>query len=152
MKNKILSIFAMGALVAACECASDSDQALNVESAAPGTSGDFKANIKDRVFFGFNKNHVTEEAHKVLESQAGWFKTYPNTKANVSGHCDKRGTEAYNLALGERRAHAAQAVLVKLGVHKDRLETVSYGKNKPLAEGDSEEIYAQNRAAVTEVK
>lgn len=152
MKNRILSLLAVGTLMAACECATDGDQAVNVESAAPGTPGDFSANIKDRVHYGFNKSNITPEARKILESQAGWFKTYPNTKATVAGHCDKRGTEAYNLALGERRAHAAQSTLVKLGVDKSRLETVSFGKNRPLVEGDSEEIYAQNRAAVTTVR
>lgn len=151
MRNKILSLMIAGLAFAACECAPD--QSVNVgQVGGPGTPEDFKANIKDRVYFAFNKNHITPESKKTLEAQAGWLKTYPATKAVVAGHCDARGTREYNLALGERRASAARKTLVHMGVDHHRLRTISYGKDNPLVAGDNEEIYAQNRAAVTTVE
>lgn len=151
MRNKILSLLVAGVALVGCECAPD--QSVNVGAAAtPGTAEDFKANIKDRVFFAFNKSNITEESKKALEAQAGWLKTYPATKAVVAGHCDARGTAEYNRALGERRAHSAKKALVHMGVSHDRLRTISYGKDNPLVAGDTEEVYAQNRAAVTTVE
>jgi peptidoglycan-associated lipoprotein len=151
MRSKVLSLLVTGLLVVGCECAPD--QSVNVgQVGGPGTPEDFKANIKDRVFFGFNKSHITEESKKTLEAQSGWLKTYPATKAVVAGHCDARGTRAYNQALGERRAHAAKKTLVHMGVDHNRLRTLSYGKDNPLVAGDTEEVYAQNRAAVTTVE
>jgi peptidoglycan-associated lipoprotein len=151
MRNKILGLLAPLGLLAACECAPD--QAVNVgQGITPGTAEDFKANIPDRVFFAFNKSNITEEAKATLEKQAGWFKTYPATKAVVAGHCDERGTREYNLALGERRAHAAKRALDHMGVSHHRLRTISYGKDNPLVPGSDEAAYAQNRAAVTTVE
>lgn len=151
MRNKILSILATGALLAACECAPE--QEVNVGSAPqPGTTEDFKQNIKDRVFFAFNKSTVSAESARVLEAQAGWLKTYPNTTATVEGHCDDRGTREYNLALGARRAHAVSKDLTKLGVDKARLKTISYGKDRPLvADAQTEDQHAQNRVAITAI-
>lgn len=151
MRSKVLSLLVTGLLVVGCECAPD--QSVNVgQVGGPGTPEDFKANIKDRVFFAFNKSHITEESKKTLEAQAGWLKTYPATKAVVAGHCDARGTRPYNQALGERRAHAAKKTLVHMGVDHNRLRTLSYGKDNPLVAGDTEEVYAQNRAAVTTIE
>lgn len=151
MRNKIVSLLAVGAVLAACECAPEQD--VNVgQVGGPGTPEDFKANIKDRVFFAFNKSHITEESKRTLEAQAGWLKTYPATKAVVAGHCDARGTRAYNLALGERRAHAAKKTLAHMGVDHNRLKTISYGKDNPQVPGDTEEVYAQNRVAVTTIE
>jgi peptidoglycan-associated lipoprotein len=151
MRSKVLSVLATGLVLAACECAPD--QSVNVgQGGGPGTPEDFKANIKDRVFFAFNKSHITEESKKTLDQQAGWLKTYSATKAVVAGHCDARGTREYNLALGHRRADAAKKTLVHMGVDRNRLRTISYGKDNPLVPGDTEEVYAQNRAAVTTIE
>ena len=151
MRNKILSAAAVAVLVAGCECAPESSE-VNVGSAVvPGTSEDFKANIKDRVFFAFNKSNISAESKRTLEAQAGWFKTYPTTTATVEGHCDVRGTREYNLALGARRAHSAQRALVGMGVDKARLKTISYGKDRLTNQGDSEDAHAQNRVAITVV-
>jgi peptidoglycan-associated lipoprotein len=150
MRNKILALAATAFALVACECAPE--QNVNVGSAVtPGTPEDFKANVKDRVFFAFDSSKITDESHKTLEQQAAWLKTYGNTTATVAGHCDARGTREYNLALGERRAHAAKKVLVKQGIAHGRLKTISYGKDQPLVAGDTEEVYAQNRAAVTSI-
>jgi peptidoglycan-associated lipoprotein len=74
---------------------------------------------------------------------------YPNKRATIEGHCDERGTREYNLALGERRANAAKNYLVSLGVSADRLTTISYGKERPVALGSDEASWAKNRRAVT---
>lgn len=151
MRNKILSAAALAMLVAGCECAPESSK-VNVDSAVqPGTAADFKANIKDRVFFAFNKSNISAESKRSLEAQAGWFKTYANTTATVEGHCDVRGTREYNLALGARRADAAKKALTGMGVDKKRLKTISYGKDRVQNAGDSEDAHAQNRVAVTVV-
>jgi len=151
MRNKVLSLLAIGVLFAACECAPD--QSVNVaQTGGPGTPEDFKANIKDRVFFAFNKQNLTPESMKTLEAQSGWLKTYPATKAVIAGHCDARGTRSYNLALGERRAHAAKKELVRNGIDHNRLRTISYGKDNPIVAGDTEEVYAQNRVAITTIE
>ncbi|MBX3487079.1 MAG: OmpA family protein [Candidatus Paracaedibacteraceae bacterium] len=150
MRNKLLSAIALGVLLAGCECSPESMEAGSAP--VPGSADDFKANVKDRVFFAFNKHNVSAESDRVLEAQAAWFKTYPNTSATVEGHADARGTREYNLALGKRRAHAAMHGLVKHGVEKKRLKTISYGKDKPfVADAQTEDAHAQNRVAVTVV-
>jgi peptidoglycan-associated lipoprotein len=151
MRNKILAILGTAALLAACECAPE--QEVNVGSAVqPGTAEDFKQNIKDRVFFAFNKSTVSAESARALEAQAGWLKTYPNTTATIEGHADNRGTREYNLALGARRAHSASKELTKLGVDKARLKTISYGKDRPfVADAQTEDQHSQNRVAVTNI-
>jgi peptidoglycan-associated lipoprotein len=151
MRNKILSILATGALLAACECAPDATE-VNVGSAPqPGTAEDFKQNIKDRVYFAFDKSNVSAESKRTLEAQAGWFKTYSNTTATVEGHCDSRGTREYNLALGARRATSAKNELAKMGVDAKRIKTMSYGKDRLQVPGDTEDAHAQNRVAITVV-
>lgn len=150
MRNKVIGALAIAGLLAGCEC-SPEKEVVAACAPTPGTAEDFKANVKDRVFFAFNKKNLTDESIRTLESQAAWFKTYPQTTAVVEGHADARGTREYNLALGKHRAHAAQKELHKLGVASDRLKAVSYGKDRPFAQGDTEEAYAQNRVAVTVV-
>jgi peptidoglycan-associated lipoprotein len=151
MSNKFLSLMAAGMLLAACECAPDS---VGVGCApAPGTPEDFKANVKDRVFFGYDKAKLSKESKHTLKAQAGWLKTYPNTKAMVEGHTDSRGTADYNMALGERRANAAVNGLHHEGISKDRLSHMSYGKDKqPVPDAHDEAGHAQNRVAVTSVQ
>ncbi len=151
MRNKILGIVATGLLLAACECAPD--QNVNVGQApAPGTAEDFKANIRDRVFLQYNRSDLTAESNKSLDAQAGWFKTYPNTTATVEGHCDARGTREYNLALGEKRAMTVRNYLIALGVESGRVQTISYGKERPAVTGSDEDSWAQNRRGVVVVQ
>ncbi len=150
MKNKIFTILAAGLVLTACETGNTDSQNVSVGRApAPGTAEDFKANIRDRVFFGFDKSVVSSEAKKTLEAQAAWLKTHSATTATVEGHADARGTREYNLALGARRAEAAKSGLAAMGVDANRLKTISYGKDRPQAVGTTEEVYAQNRVAVT---
>ncbi|HLD95422.1 MAG TPA: peptidoglycan-associated lipoprotein Pal [Alphaproteobacteria bacterium] len=148
-----MSVFALGALMAACETAPTDNGQVNVASApVPGSAEDFKANIKDRVFFGFDKHNLSPEAKKTLDAQAGWLKTYPNVKATIEGHADVRGTREYNLALGEKRANSVKKQLATDGVSKDRLDVVSYGKDKPFDGGTDEAAHAANRVVLTTVK
>jgi peptidoglycan-associated lipoprotein len=153
MHNKLLSAIALGVLLAGCECSPETTNMEAGSAPVPGSAEDFKANVKDRVFFAFNKHHISAESEHVLEAQAAWFKTYANTTATIEGHADARGTREYNLALGQRRAHAAQHALTKHGVEESRLSTISYGKDRPFVpDATTEEAHAQNRVAVTVVK
>lgn len=149
MRKKLLGILGPVLLLTACE-SGPSQKNVNVgSSVTPGTSEDFRTNVKDRIFFDFNKCNITPEAQKVLESQASWLKTYPNTLATVEGHCDERGTREYNLALGKRRAEAVKKNLGNVGISKKRIKTISYGKDKPSVIGTGEEVWQKNRTAIT---
>lgn len=116
----------------------------------PGSQEDFIASISsDRVFFDTDRYNIDSADMATLQSQARWLLRYPAKRITVEGHCDERGTRDYNLALGERRANAAKNYLVSLGVDTNRISTVSYGKERPVALGSNEEAWAQNRRAVT---
>ena len=110
---------------------------------------DFQRNVGDRIFFAFNRSDLSHESKAMLNKQAEWLKKHSDVKATIEGHCDARGTREYNLALGERRAEAVRKFLVGNGIEASRLETISYGKEKPAVVGDNEEAWAQNRRAVT---
>jgi peptidoglycan-associated lipoprotein len=119
--------------------------------AAPGTPGDFNAQMMGRntIYFDTDKYNIDSEDIASLTAQAQWLMRYPSRRATIEGHCDERGTREYNLALGERRANAAKDYLVSLGVGAERLSTVSYGKERPVALGSDEASWAKNRRAVT---
>lgn len=112
----------------------------------------FEKEAGDRVFFGFNKSDISHEAKAELAKQAAWLQAHPCVKATVEGHCDERGTREYNLALGERRANAAKKALVHHGIEESRLDTISYGKERPAVLGTTDADYARNRRAVTVVR
>lgn len=99
------------------------------------------------VFFAYDKSDLTAESRAILEENAKWFRRYPSVQIIVEGHCDERGTEEYNLALGDRRAHAVREYLIQLGVPAARMEAVSYGEERPFVQGTTEAAYAQNRRA-----
>jgi peptidoglycan-associated lipoprotein len=117
----------------------------------PGSVEDFRVSVGDRVFFGYDRFDLTPEARSVLERQAAWLRQYPNVRVLVAGNCDERGTREYNLALGARRAAAARDYLVSLGIDGSRLETVSYGKERPLDPRSNEEAWSVNRNAHTQI-
>jgi len=99
------------------------------------------------VFFALDSDELTPDAQKSLADDVGVLKKYASWTVTIEGHCDERGTAEYNLALGERRAVAARAYLVSLGIAADRLRTVSYGKEFPFDPGHDEAAYAKNRRA-----
>jgi peptidoglycan-associated lipoprotein len=117
-----------------------------------GTQEDLVANVGDRVFYELNSSTLTEAGQATLDKQAAWLAKYPNVSVQLAGNCDDRGTEEFNLALGQRRANAAKDFLVAKGVSASRITTISYGKDRPTALGDDEQAWSQNRNAITSVK
>ncbi len=120
-------------------------------AAIPGSEQDLAQNVGDRVFFDTDRSDLSQEARQTLDRQAAWLKRYPAVRVTLEGHCDERGTREYNMALGARRANAARAYLVALGVESGRIQTVSYGAERPAVLGTGESVWAQNRRAVTVV-
>ncbi len=108
--------------------------------------------LNEMVHFDFDKSDIRVDAAEVLKRKAAWLKENPNVVVIIQGHCDERGTEAYNMALGERRAQAAKKFLMALGISGDRLETISYGEEMPLDPGHNEEAWAKNRRAQFVIK
>ncbi len=118
----------------------------------PGSQADFMRAVGmngDQVFFDTDRFNIDAADQVTLQGQAQWLARYPNTRIVVEGHCDERGTRDYNLALGERRANAAKNYLASLGVDASRIQTVSYGKERPASAGSNEQAWALNRRAVT---
>jgi peptidoglycan-associated lipoprotein len=99
------------------------------------------------ILFSFDEATLSEAARLTLESHATWIRAHGDLRILVEGHCDERGTVEYNLALGEQRARAARDYLVSLGVPAERLQTVSFGKERPLDSGRDEAAWAKNRRA-----
>jgi peptidoglycan-associated lipoprotein len=131
-----------------------SSQSAGTQSSAGPAAGsveDFVLNVGDRVFFAFDKYNLTPEARRTLERQSAWLKQYPAATVTIEGHCDERGTREYNLALGERRANSVKSYLVALGIDANRISTISYGKERPVALGSNESAWAQNRRGVTTI-
>lgn len=107
------------------------------------------AQVGDRVFFAFDQYALTPEARRTVEGQAGLLSRHGGVTVRIEGHADERGTREYNLALGDRRAHAVKDYLVALGISPARISTTSYGSERPAVLGSNEQAWAQNRRAVT---
>ena len=110
---------------------------------------DFVVNAGERVFFDYDSHALRAEGSAMLDAQAAWLARYPNVKVRIEGNADERGTREYNFALGARRANSVRDYLVSKGVAGSRIETVSYGKEKPIDGGTNEEAWAKNRNAHT---
>jgi peptidoglycan-associated lipoprotein len=157
MNAKLMTALAAAALLATA-CADDQSQTVSAGAGGaagqirPGSQEDLVANVGDRVFFDFDRSNIRPDQRPVLERQAAWLQRYPEVQVTIEGHADERGTREYNLALGQRRANAARDVLVAQGVSGARIQTISYGKDRPAALGSNEEAWAQNRRAVTVVR
>ena len=118
----------------------------------PGSRAEFLAQAgSDTVLFGTDSYDLDGEATAILARQVTWLRRNPTIRVTIEGHCDERGTREYNLALGDRRANSAKNYLINAGVDAARLSVVSYGKERPAAEGSDESSWAQNRRAVTVV-
>jgi peptidoglycan-associated lipoprotein len=104
-----------------------------------------------KVFFAYDSAAISEEAKNNLLGQSLYLKNHADTKIQIAGNCDERGTVEYNLALGARRANAAKQVIVQDGVQASRIKTVSYGKDRPAVNGTGESVWKQNRNAATTV-
>jgi peptidoglycan-associated lipoprotein len=103
--------------------------------------------LNENVYFDFDDATLDEMAQELLRQKAMWLQENADTAVVIEGHCDERGTNAYNLALGERRAEAVKTFLMDLGISEARLTTISYGEEKPVDMGQNEEAWAKNRRA-----
>jgi peptidoglycan-associated lipoprotein len=159
MNLKIAAGFAALALLSACAKQADTSGTAGSGAVAttsggpvPGSQEDLVANVGDRVFYAFNTSGLSDDAHGTLDRQSAWLGKYPQDAVQIAGNCDERGTEEYNIALGQRRANAARDYLVAHGVSSARITTISYGKDRPTALGSDEASYQQNRNAITSVR
>lgn len=112
----------------------------------------FVENVGDRVFFATDKYNLDSADRAILRSQAEWLQQNSEIRLMIEGHADERGTREYNIALGARRASAVRNYLVRQGVAPDRLETISYGKERPVSLCSSERCWSKNRRTVSTVR
>ncbi len=155
MKVKFLMMAAAAMAMTACECKDSPNSGADGVGAGVGTGPTaeaFAAETNHRVYFGFDQYSLTPTGRKNLENQADWLKEHTGVHVEVQGYCDKRGPIPYNDRLGLRRADAAKAYLTTLGISSSRIETITYGNRVTLVPGDTEEIYAENRVAITIAK
>ena len=143
-----LLLLALSAAGCANKSATDPAQA-GVGSAPPGSQQDFVVNVGDRVFFESDSSELTPQSVATLEKQAQWLQMYSQYTFTVEGHADERGTREYNIALGARRAQAVRDYLASRGVQPQRMRTISYGKERPVAVCNDISCWSQNRRAVT---
>jgi peptidoglycan-associated lipoprotein len=115
-------------------------------------TAEFEKTIGDRVLFKLDSSDITSEGQSTLTRQAEWLKDHKLFNMTIEGHCDERGTREYNIALGERRANAVKSFLIEHGVSAERIDTISYGKERPAVIGDNEAAWSQNRRGVTAIR
>lgn len=162
MRFKLLMVLAAGLMLAACG-SSDEDTApttttgttaTGTASAGPasGSQEQLLQQVGDRVFFDFDSSELKPQARSTIEALAAWMNEHPGVALTIEGHADERGTREYNLALGDRRANAVRDYLAALGISGNRLNTISYGKERPAVPGSNESAWAQNRRAVFVVR
>ena len=125
------------------------DQTAMGGAAVPGSQQDFIVNVGDRVFFESDSSDLTPQGRDTLDKQAQWLNQYSRYAFTIEGHADERGTREYNIALGARRAQAVRDYLTSRGVQTNRMRTISYGKERPVAVCDDISCWSQNRRSVT---
>lgn len=149
------AVVAVAVSLAIAGCASKkvpntpADIGLGANAETPGSTRDFTVNVGDRIFFNTDSSVIRPDAQTILTRQAQWLNQYPSYTITIEGHADERGTREYNIALGARRAAATRDFLVARGVAGNRLKTISYGKERPVAACDDISCWTQNRRAVT---
>ena len=141
----LLGVLALGG----CPKQPDQTAALGGAAAVPGSQQDFIVNVGDRVFFESDSSELTPQGRETLDKQAQWLNQYSRYAFTIEGHADERGTREYNIALGARRAQTVQAYLVSRGVMAQRMHTISYGKERPVAVCNDISCWSQNRRSVT---
>ena len=162
MLKKLLLLVVTGSFLASCaatntqqggdvDAASSSTSSGSDSSITAGTQEDLIVNVGDRVFFEFDSSELTVDAQATLDAQAAWLMQYPDTNITIEGHADERGTREYNLALGDKRAFAVYSYLAQAGIDTNRMEYISWGKERPEVVGSDETAYSQNRRGVTTV-
>ncbi len=136
-------------LAACANNPTDGSTAGAAGTAAPGSPQDFVVNVGDRVFFETDSTELTPQARATLDKQAQWLQQYNRYTFTIEGHADERGTREYNIALGARRAQAVRDYLASRGIDPNRMRTISYGKERPVAVCNDISCWSQNRRAVT---
>ena len=148
--GRILAAAMIAAAVVAGGCANQQkDLQAGMGAATPGSPQEFQVSVGDRVFFETDQTTLTGQAQSILDRQAQWLNQYGQYAFTIEGHADERGTREYNLALGARRAASVRDYLASRGVSANRMRTVSYGKERPVAVCDDISCWSQNRRAVT---
>jgi peptidoglycan-associated lipoprotein len=146
---KFAAVILAGLMIAGCAKQAVNGTDASAGNAAPGSQQDFVVNVGDRVFFETDSTELTEQARATLDKQAQWLNNYNRYAFTIEGHADERGTREYNIALGARRAQTVREYLVSRGVAANRMRTISYGKERPVAVCDDISCWSQNRRAVT---
>jgi peptidoglycan-associated lipoprotein len=148
---RIAGVLAAALAISACANKGAEDAQANAAGqATPGSQQDFVVNVGDRVFFDTDSTDLTAQSRSTLDKQAQWLTTYSQYgQFTIEGHADERGTREYNLALGARRAQAVRDYLVSRGIAGNRMHTISYGKERPVAVCNDISCWSQNRRAVT---
>ncbi len=161
MLKKLLAVVCVVSLLGACSAREEGadiygnskggwNQDVNISDLeATGLTKEFNKETTPVVYFRLNSSDLCPKAKEQLKAQAEWLRNHPRALIVIEGNCDERGTTEYNFALGERRANAARRYLMQNGVSADRIRTISYGKEKPVATGSNEEAWAKNRNATT---
>jgi peptidoglycan-associated lipoprotein len=149
---RLAAVFAAALAISACANNNATNPLGGGTAATPGSQQDFVVNVGDRVFFSTDSSELSPQAHATLDKQAQWLNQYSQYTFIVEGHADERGTREYNLALGARRAQVVRDYLVSRGVAANRMSTISYGKERPVATCDDISCWSQNRRAVTALR
>ena len=149
LKNVFLIVVA-SSLLAACATKKVSTGQMQGDVYTGTDTVEYLASgVPDRVFFATNESVLTTASRETLRKQATWLRKNPKINVVLEGHADERGTREYNLALGERRANAAKDYLMTYGVSSDRIQVISYGKEKPVDSGSNPLSWSKNRRSVT---
>jgi peptidoglycan-associated lipoprotein len=147
---KIVVFLALALTAAGCANKPNDGAGLaGAGSAAPGSQQDFVVNVGDRVFFESDSSELTSQSIGTLDRQAQWLQQYGQYAFTIEGHADERGTREYNIALGARRAQTVRDFLISRGISAQRMRTISYGKERPVAVCNDISCWSQNRRAVT---
>jgi len=146
---KLVAVLAVALSMAACANKNPLADGAMASAATPGSQQDFVVNVGDRVFFESDQTDLTPQATATLDKQAQWLQQYNRYTFTIEGHADERGTREYNIALGARRAQAVRSYLASRGIDPNRMRTISYGKERPVAVCNDISCWSQNRRAVT---
>jgi peptidoglycan-associated lipoprotein len=148
---RLAAVLAAALAISACANKPGEDAQANAAGqATPGSQQDFVVNVGDRVFFETDSTELTSQSRATLDKQAQWLTNYGQySQFTIEGHADERGTREYNIALGARRAQAVRDYLTSRGIAANRMRTISYGKERPVAVCNDISCWSQNRRAVT---
>lgn len=146
---KFAAVIAAALAIAGCAKHNGDPTNAMASAAVPGSQQDFVVNVGDRVFFDTDSSDLSPQARATLDKQAEWLSHYSQYSFTIEGHADERGTREYNIALGARRAATVRDYLASRGIAAQRMRTISYGKERPVAVCDNISCWSQNRRAVT---